>query len=121
MHVVLYFLVILGLGFYKGSKKDINTFLLSGRKLTTPALVATLVSTWYGGILEIGRFTYENGIIKGKWRRSIVDKKNTYNLDLNNLSRPVMTLTEEYKYSLRKFRSVIFNQFPNKFRTILKG
>ena len=64
---------------------------------------------------------YENGIIKGKWRRSVVKNSNNYGLNIKNLSRPVMTLTEEYEYSLRKFRSVIFNQFPNKFRTFLKG
>ena len=61
--VIVYFLVTLGLGFYKKSETDINSFLFAGRKLTLPALVATLVSTWYGGILEIGRFSYQNGIV----------------------------------------------------------
>ena len=61
--VLLYLLTTLGIGFYKRSGKGINSFLFVGRKLTIPALVATLVSTWYGGILEVGRFTYENGII----------------------------------------------------------
>ena len=61
--VLLYFLITLGVGFYKKSGKDVKSFLFAGRKLTIPALIATLVSTWYGGILEIGRFTYENGIV----------------------------------------------------------
>ena len=65
--------------------------------------------------------TYENGIIKGKWRRSIVNNSNNYGLNIKDLTRPIMTLREEYEYSFRKFRSVIFNYFPNKLRILLKG
>jgi len=61
--ILLYFLATLGFGFYKRSDGDVSSFLFAGRRLTIPALIATLVSTWYGGILEVGRFTYENGII----------------------------------------------------------
>ena len=61
--ILLYFIATLVFGFYYQSNKDINSFLFAGRKLTIPALIATLVSTWYGGILEVGRFTYENGIV----------------------------------------------------------
>ncbi len=41
---------------------DEETFLLSGRKMTLPAFVATLVSTWYGGILGVGEYSYQFGI-----------------------------------------------------------
>jgi len=41
---------------------DEETFLLSGRKMSLPAFVATLVSTWYGGILGVGEFSYQNGL-----------------------------------------------------------
>ncbi len=61
--VVLYLIAVLGFGLLKRSKSDTNSFLFAGRKLTLPAFVATLVSTWYGGILEVGRFSYENGIV----------------------------------------------------------
>lgn len=38
-------------------------YLLAGRTLTLPAFVATLVSTWYGGILAVGEYVYDNGIV----------------------------------------------------------
>tara|TARA_Y100000590_G_scaffold44633_1_gene47442 strand:- start:1082 stop:1837 length:756 start_codon:yes stop_codon:yes gene_type:complete len=65
--------------------------------------------------------TYKNGIIKGKWRRSIVKKNYNYDLNKKDLSRPIMTLIEEYKYSFRKLRSALFNKFPNQLRVFLKG
>jgi SSS family solute:Na+ symporter len=37
-------------------------YLLAGRSLTLPAFVATLVATWYGGILGIGEFAYTTGV-----------------------------------------------------------
>lgn len=37
-------------------------YLVAGRMVTLPAFVATLVSTFYGGILGIGEFTYRYGI-----------------------------------------------------------
>ncbi|HET9250661.1 MAG TPA: sodium:solute symporter family protein [Candidatus Eisenbacteria bacterium] len=33
-----------------------------GRRLALPSFVATLVTTWYGGILGVGEFTYRYGI-----------------------------------------------------------
>jgi SSS family solute:Na+ symporter len=37
-------------------------YLLAGRRLTLPGFVATLVTTWYGGILVIGEYSFNNGI-----------------------------------------------------------
>ncbi len=41
---------------------DEEAFLLSGRKMTLPAFIATLVSTWYGGILGVGEYVYQFGV-----------------------------------------------------------
>ena len=57
-----YFTAILAIGFCQRNTSNLNAFLFSGRKLTAPAFIATLVSTWYGGILEIGRFSNLYGI-----------------------------------------------------------
>lgn len=41
---------------------DIRTYLLGARRLTLPSFVATTVSTWYGGILGVGEFSWKHGI-----------------------------------------------------------
>lgn len=41
---------------------DTLGYLVAGRTLTLPAFVATLVATWYGGILGVGEFSYQYGI-----------------------------------------------------------
>ncbi|GAB4171629.1 MAG: sodium:solute symporter family protein [Calditrichia bacterium] len=53
-------LLVIGFKTVSGYGKD--DFILSGRALTLPGFVATLVSTWYGGILGVGEFTYLYGI-----------------------------------------------------------
>ncbi len=61
--IALYFIFLIWLSVKKGWKAESEEdFLLSGRKVTLPAFVATLVSTWYGGILGIGEWSYQFGI-----------------------------------------------------------
>ncbi|HHE54990.1 MAG TPA: sodium:solute symporter family protein [Caldithrix abyssi] len=61
--IIVYLMLVLWIGWRARHKDaDENEFLLSGRKLTIPAFVATLVTTWYGGILGIGEFVYQSGI-----------------------------------------------------------
>jgi solute:Na+ symporter, SSS family len=59
--VAAYALAILALarGRAAGGAAD---YLLAGRRLTLPAFVATLVTTWYGGILGIGEYAWRFGI-----------------------------------------------------------
>ncbi|MFH5831445.1 sodium:solute symporter [Halalkalibaculum sp. DA384] len=58
-----YFGLLIYLSWQKDwDKQDEEGFLLSGRKMTLPAFVATLVSTWYGGILGVGEYSYQYGI-----------------------------------------------------------
>ena len=39
-----------------------GSFLLAGRALSLPALVATMVTTWYGGILGVGEYAWRYGL-----------------------------------------------------------
>jgi solute:Na+ symporter, SSS family len=61
--IVLYFIGVILIGFRtKTIDKNNLDYLVAGRSITLPAFVATLVSTFYGGILGIGEFTYRYGI-----------------------------------------------------------
>ncbi|MGH2568474.1 MAG: sodium:solute symporter family protein, partial [Bacteroidota bacterium] len=62
--ILLYFAAVVFIGFRaaKKEKAGADDFLLAGRTLTLPMFVATLVSTWYGGILGVGEFSYTYGI-----------------------------------------------------------
>ncbi|MBC8345263.1 MAG: hypothetical protein H8E56_03285 [Candidatus Marinimicrobia bacterium] len=64
--------------------------------------------------------SYNNGVIKGKWRNSILKEGNEYGLNINTTSRSVMTPFEEWIYTLRKFRSILFNRLPNGLRLVFK-
>ena len=59
----LYLLLLTYLGF-RGRNRQAETenYILGGRLLTLPAFVATLVTTWYGGILGVGEYSYLYGI-----------------------------------------------------------
>nr|BCX01193.1 MAG: sodium:solute symporter [Bacteroidota bacterium] len=58
----LCWLLFRGLWRLRARSEDVTDFLLAGRSLTAPAFVATLVSTWYGGILGVGEYAYRYGI-----------------------------------------------------------
>ncbi len=62
--IVLYFVSVIYVGFRakQRARTDKVDYLLAGRALTLPMFIATLVSTWYGGILGIGEFTYRYGL-----------------------------------------------------------
>jgi len=70
VHWVDYALIAayLAVQMYLGVRKPIRSdstasdLILGGRALTLPAFVASLVSTWYGGILGVGEYTYRYGI-----------------------------------------------------------
>ena len=62
--VLIYFIFVIAIGFYRSkvASDNSNNYILAGRKLSLPGFVATLVATWYGGILGIGENTYNFGI-----------------------------------------------------------
>ncbi|MBI5631549.1 MAG: hypothetical protein HY921_11780 [Elusimicrobia bacterium] len=59
-----YLLLLLALG-ARGARRrlpGLSDYVLASRSLTLPAFVATLVPTFYGGVLGIGEFTWQNGL-----------------------------------------------------------
>ena len=62
--IVIYLGLLLRLAYRRGRREDEATreYLLAGRTLTLPAFVATLVSTWYGGVLGVGEYSYLHGL-----------------------------------------------------------
>lgn len=62
--IIVYFASVVFVGFRASRKarSHLDEYLVAGRSLTLPLFVATLVSTWYGGILGVGEFSYRYGI-----------------------------------------------------------
>ncbi|MCX7833268.1 MAG: sodium:solute symporter family protein [Ignavibacteria bacterium] len=61
--VIIYFIICVYLGTStKRTDGNLTDYLVAGRTITLPAFVATLVSTFYGGILGVGEFTFRYGI-----------------------------------------------------------
>ena len=60
--LIIYFVVILFVGFKTKENKDIQNYIYAGRKLTAIPLLMTLVTTWYGAISGIGQEISYNGI-----------------------------------------------------------
>ncbi|HSP87551.1 MAG TPA: hypothetical protein VLN45_05425, partial [Ignavibacteriaceae bacterium] len=63
--IISFFLLIILVGLWAGRKgsNEADDFLLSGRKVGLKLFILTTVSTWYGGILGVGEFTYRYGIV----------------------------------------------------------
>ncbi|MDT3696815.1 MAG: sodium:solute symporter family protein [Ignavibacterium sp.] len=63
--IVLFFSALLIIGFLSSRKvkSDAESFLLSGRNMGLFLFVLVNVSTWYGGIIGVGEFTYRYGLV----------------------------------------------------------
>jgi len=62
--LVLYgaFLLYITLRIFGPHRRDVGEYLVASRAVTLPGFVATLVSTWYGGILAVGEYSYRYGV-----------------------------------------------------------
>jgi SSS family solute:Na+ symporter len=63
--IIFFFAAVIAVGFWAGRKysNEPDDYLLSGRNVGLKLFVLTTVSTWYGGILGVGEFTYRYGIV----------------------------------------------------------
>lgn len=62
--VAAYLLAVVAAGIFGARRRraGVADYVLAGRALTLPLFVATLVPSFYGGVLGIGEFTWENGL-----------------------------------------------------------
>ena len=61
--ILIYGVGLLALGLFRNKEETGNShYLLAGRRLTLIPFTASLVATWYGGILGVGEFTYLHGL-----------------------------------------------------------
>jgi len=56
------FLAYVGVRLFGTARRASAEFLVMGRTLSLPSFVATLVTTWYGGVLGVGEYSYRYGI-----------------------------------------------------------
>ena len=65
----IYLLGVLYIGFFVARKNrsskatSTEEFILAGRGITLPIFIGTLVATWYGNILGMGEFIYNDGLV----------------------------------------------------------
>ena len=62
--LLAYLIILLLVGFLAARKRtdSLESYVLADRNLSLTAFVATLVTTWYGGILGVGEFSYNYGV-----------------------------------------------------------
>ena len=60
--LAVYAAAILYLGFGSRRKGGLEDYLLAGRSLTLPSFVATLVPSFFGGVMGVGEYTYTYGV-----------------------------------------------------------
>jgi len=58
----LLFLAFVVLRLFRAPSGGDVDYILAGRRLTLPAFTASLVTTWYGGILGVGEYTFRFGV-----------------------------------------------------------
>jgi len=58
----LLFLLFIVLRLFRKPASGGADYIVAGRRLTLPAFTASLVTTWYGGILGVGEYTWSYGV-----------------------------------------------------------
>jgi SSS family solute:Na+ symporter len=54
--------VVVGFVAARRRREGVEDYFLAGRSLTLPMFVATLVTTFYGGVLGVGEYSWSNGL-----------------------------------------------------------
>jgi hypothetical protein len=101
----------------------LKKILKSGESAWDFEIKGSLRAYQYGKFFAVHKtfINYHNSIIKGKWRRTVLNDGFGHSVDIQSLSRPIMSTLEESMYALRKIRSSVFNYLPNELKLVLKG
>ncbi len=62
LSVYIIFLVYAVLRLFRSPSRNAADYIVAGRRLTLPAFIATMVASWYGGILGVGEYAWSYGI-----------------------------------------------------------
>lgn len=104
-------------------KKDVlSDLLMAGENAWEFELKGTMRSDKYDNFFSTWQklLFVENGVIKGKWQRHVLNRLKLLKIEIIHDKRQIMTFKETAIFKFIILRSKILNFFPSKYRRIIR-